>query len=282
MAVKCSNCSEEVPDHLQSCTACGTDNGFPNVRLASSDKEVKQLAARVVDAYVSARAGKFEPILNDFGSAVKSSKTVLSRSIATLHNLVGSTENIYVSFATEVAAGVRRPRDNEFDRVRQQYESALFPYFHEKILFACLTLDGRGMSGYGAYYLLLKDVMVAQRSTVFEENPHTFVEKHNILLNKPIPPGYRATWDNRHSLAQAKLYPEINKDTKVVDFPAILAKDNKGTGNSDFIEVHIFGSINLKALESVTGTVPRLKEDRTIWKSIKRKLATQGIRVVEQ
>ena len=266
--MSCQVCGESVPSYVRSCPSCGNDCGFPNVRSAMVEGEVTHLRLRVEAAQVSVAARGCSNQLNEFSDNVRSSKAVISRPLAKIHDLLNNERLSYVSFQKEVASGARQAEDNEFDTVRKQYEEALFPHFSEEIIFALLSLNDAGMEGYGTHTMTLKDKMIGHRATVFEENPHNFVEKHGIVLNKPIPPGYRAPWSQRHELAIAKLHSSIDSTTEEAQHAAILATDNGGSGNSDWIEVHIYGSINRNAIESVSGPMPKLKADRVMWQSI--------------
>ncbi|MEO6012186.1 MAG: hypothetical protein ABIQ30_01190 [Devosia sp.] len=69
-------------------------------------------------------------------------------------------------------------------------------------------------------------------------------------------------------MALAKLHGELSGDTKPEGFAAILAKDIGDTGDADFVEAHVYGSLNRNAISSITGPLPRLKEDRILWKSL--------------
>lgn len=264
----CNICGQKVPSHSRSCPSCGNDCGFPNVRLADAKDECLMLQRRVDDALASTVARGCSKNLNAFGDDVKTSKAVISRPLAKIHELLSNERVSYVSFQKEVASGARQPQDNEFDSVRTQYEEALFPHFSGNIIFALLSLTDAGMIGYGTHTMTLKDQMIGHRATVFEENPHNFVEKHGIVLNKPIPPGYRASWGKRHELSKAKLHSRIDSMTKKAQHAGILATDNGGSGNSDWIEVHIYGSINRNAIEGVSGPKPKLRADQAIWRSI--------------
>jgi len=270
--MSCLACGLEVPSYARSCPSCGKDCGFPNVRSADAQDEVARLQSRVDAAHVSAKArGCFDELI-EFGENVKTSKAVISRPLAKIHELLSNERTSYVSFQKEVNSGARQAEDNEFDKVRKQYEEALFPHFSAEIIFALLSLTEAGMVGYGTHTMTLKDKMIGHRSTVFEENPHNFVEKHGIVLNQPIPPGYRASWGSRHDLAMAKLHSRIDSATEKAHHANIIATDNGGSGNSDWIEVHIYGSINRNAIENVSGPKPKLKADQVIWQSIQETL----------
>jgi hypothetical protein len=234
MALKCKNCGAPVPPEKRDCQACGEDNGTPNVRLAQSEAERKALMRRLKDAETSTRARNCGDVLDRFGDAVLTSYAIIARSLAVVQDLIEGGRT-YTSYHRQLASGARLAGDNEWDRTRTQVDAALFPNFHQDIVFASLSLDGRGMSGYGGHVIVLKAPLIARRASVFEANAYGLAEKLGWLLTKPIPPGHRAPWNERQLLAKAKFHSELSAGTKDADFPSILAFDRGGTGNSDFI-----------------------------------------------
>ena len=200
---------------------------------------------------------------------------MIARSLAVVDDLVTGGKT-YTSYHQQLASGARIAEENQWDRTRTQVDAALFPNFHKDIVFASLSLDGHGMSGYGTYVMVLKEPLIARRASVFEANPYDLAEKLGWLLTKPIPPGYRAGWDERQLLATAKLHAELTPETQDTDFPSILANDRGGTGNSDFVEVHVYGPLNKYSIEKVIGPLPRTREDRLIVKRLVRKLSEIG------
>jgi hypothetical protein len=275
MALKCKNCGAPVPPEKRDCQACGEDNGTPNVRLAQSEAERKALMRRLKDAETSTRARNCGDVLDRFGDAVLTSYAIIARSLAVVQDLIEGGRT-YTSYHRQLASGARLAGDNEWDRTRTQVDAALFPNFHQDIVFASLSLDGRGMSGYGGHVIVLKAPLIARRASVFEANAYGLAEKLGWLLTKPIPPGHRAPWNERQLLAKAKFHSELSAGTKDADFPSILAFDRGGTGNSDFIEVHIYGPLNKYSVEKVIGPVPRTREDRLIFRRLERKLSEIG------
>lgn len=274
-------CKSIVPSNRRECPTCGRDCGFPNVRLASSAEEVEALQSRLQDAAASTGARQCEEQLTSFGESVQNAKAVIARSLSVVDDIVQSDRNYYTSYQNQVHSGARDPQENEWDRVRTQYEAALYPNFHNDIIFACLTLSQEGMSGYGGFSIILKDEMISHRSSLFEENPHTFIERHKLLMNKPFPPGHRAVWGTKTDLAKAKLHHKIDKKTTTLDHAAILQTDEGGTADGDFIEVHIYGSVSRGAVETVVGKRPKTLADRFIWKRVMSMLATLGAEAVE-
>ncbi len=277
--IYCRRCSKPVPDEKRECQACGEDNGYPNVRLAQRADELAALQRRLGDAEASAAARRCRDVLDRFGVAVLGSRAVVSRSLATVQDLIGSDRRTYTSYQRQLAYGARVAEDNEFDRIRTQVEAALFPNFHQDMLFGFLSLGGVSLTGYGAYAMVLKENMIAHRATVFEENRIRWAKKLRLVLTDPIPSGYRATWPRRDALAKAKLHSEIDRVTPEAKFPTILVHDRGGTGNSDFIEVHIFGPLNRYTIEKLIGPIPKTREDRLIWRRLERELKTLGISV---
>ena len=160
------------------CVACQFDVGFPNVRAADTSEEREALQSRVDQAFVSARARKCEQVLEQFGDAVLRSQAVITRSLTLVQTLVSSDSGAHPSFYREVEAGMRVPEDNEWDAARPAADQILFPYYAKHIKFAALSLDGRGLTHYGSYAIVLNEEMIAERATVFEENSLQFVKRH--------------------------------------------------------------------------------------------------------
>lgn len=277
--MNCKRCGKPIPEEKRECQACGEDNGYPNVRLAEKAEELAALARRLHNAEVSSTARKCKDVLDRFGVAVLGSRAVISRSLAIVQDLLETDRRTYTSYQRQISHGARVAENNDYDRVRTQVEAALFPNFHENMLFGFLYLGGSTLTGYGAYAMVLKEEMIAHRTTVFEENPIQLSTKLRLKLTDPIPPGYRAIWSQRDELAKAKLHSEIAAGTRVDEFPAILVHDGGGTGNSDFIEAHIYGPINRDTIERLIGPIPQTREDRLIWKRIERQLDPLGIAV---
>jgi len=271
----CIKCGSSVPPSKRDCVVCGADNGCPNVRQAESASERGALAARLADAEVSARARASIDILNTFGMAVLNSSAVVARPLSLLDSMVKSEKSLYIPYHRQVASGARLPENNEWDPGRVAAESTIMPHYFDQITFAALSLNGIGPTSFGAYSIILKDNAIALRASVFEENPFLFTVRHRILAGQPCPPGYRASWQHRDILAKAKLHALINSGTIPSQFAGILIA-NKTAGDSDYVEVHIFGNIHRLAIERVIGPKPKARPDRIIMKSIEKSLIEVG------
>jgi hypothetical protein len=279
--MNCPHCSSAVLAHVERCHVCGEDVGFPNVRAAQTPTEQAALASRLTAAQTSANARGILAILNDFGGAVKSSRAVLARALGDLHSFVMSENRLYVSFHSQVRAGSRLPEDNQWDRGRNSAEGTIHPIYAEKINYAALSLDGLGVLGWGEYSIVLKDIHIVNRTSVFEENTFLFCERHRVIAGHPAPPGFRATWDRRHELAMAKLVSKLDRTTVPDRYPPILLAQGTSKGDADFIECHVYGALHRTSIERVIGPRPVAGPDLTIWKSVTGTLRTLGAIVEE-
>lgn len=272
----CTACGAPVPPHLRNCAVCGTDNECPNVRAARNTREQAALQERLRNAEISADARTCLTVLNSFGTAVLNSRAVIARSLGVVHNIVKSDNELYVPFYKQVASGARLPEVNGWDQGRTAADSTILPNYHQEISFAALSLDGKGLTAYGAYTIVLRDQAVALRASVFEENPFTFNQRHRIIAGQPVIPGYRAIWSERDILAKAKLHHLLNSKTTPDKFAGILMTQRSASGDPDFIEVHIFGNIHRRAIDRVLGPRPRSGLDNVLFKDIERALRQVG------
>jgi hypothetical protein len=279
---QCGRCGTEIPYAARDCVGCGRDVGFPNIRAAESEDEVEALRERVRYAQEAARARECEAELEAFGTAASSSQAVMTRGLAALDTLANQSNQPMTTYYKAVRAGARIPENNEYDQNRDRIDSLVNPFgVHENIQYAALSLDSMGVEWYGDYSITFRDSMIDDRSSVFEENPFRFCEKHHIPPTASAPAGYRATWIRRAELAIAKLHPRIQPGMTPVDFPGVLVEQGAKSADSDFIEVHIYGAIHGRAIERVVARAPQKGPDRVIWRRTKLALEKLGAKVDE-
>lgn len=277
----CPTCGSPFHEACRLCPSCNTDLGFPNVRAASKPDEIEALRNRCRDADVSAKARNFEKVLDEFTESVKRSKAVINQQTNIASALLSNDNALYTTFYHSVEAQARMPESNEFDSARTAIDSTLFPNYHKDMRFAALSLDGSGLPTYGPLTIVLKEDIIKHRATVFEENSMEFCRRHRIVVGDPVPSGYRATWQNRHELARAKLHPQLTASTSAGDFPKILLKPADANNPDSFIEVHIYGSFNRRGVESVVATGLKKREDKVLLKSMKTRLKEIGATLTE-
>ncbi len=275
------SCKTEVLPHVERCHVCGTDVGFPNVRAADSAEEISALQKRLQDVQTAANARGSLARLKEFGLAVAQSSAVLARSLGDLDSFIKSDKSLYVSFHSQVRANSRIPEDNDWDKGRIAAESTIHPHYTEKINYTALSLDGRGVFWWGEYSIVLRSPHIARRTSVFEENPFVFCERHHIVAGRRPPLGFRADWTRRQDLAMAKLADKISANTLPAEFATILLNQGTSAGDADFVECHIFGPLHRSSIEKVIGPKPKKRADLVIWKSVLSQLKKLGVIVEE-
>ncbi|MDA1013895.1 MAG: hypothetical protein O3A00_05505 [Planctomycetota bacterium] len=117
----------------------------------------------------------------------------------------------------------------------------------DQLHYACLTLNDCGLPHYGECTILLREDMIAHRSSVFEENSAMFVQRKGVPLTK----GLRSTWGDRMKLCVAKLARQIDADTNSENFPELLLKPGRQAIDDNFVEVQIFGDMTILTFERV-------------------------------
>ena len=274
--VICPHCRNSVPYHANSCPVCGTDVGYPNVRAAETPQEREALDRRYVDARTDASARHSALVLDMFEGAVFRSKAVLCRNWGVVNTLVSDDNELYATFHQRVWGESLLPSLNRFDQARAAVDAMFFPQYFEHIRFAALSLDDRGPGAYGACSIVLKELTISKRASVFEENTFLFCQKRGLVVGSQPPCGYRASWRERHRLAVAKLHRNLNATTRPDAFARILLMQTADTGKDDFIEVHIYGPLHRKSIERIIGPPPNSEEDEILVRSIRRKLAEVG------
>ena len=118
-----------------------------------------------------------------------------------------------------------------------------------------LTSYGGRSGRSGLFTIVLSELSVRDRASVLEENSYTFVERNRITIGVPIPPGRRAPWGDRHRVAVAKLAAQLNKGTHSRRFPALLLFTEGDRNTDEFVEVHIHGYFNRRAVECINELV---------------------------
>ena len=275
--MQCPHCHGEIRDSERNCPVCGHDCGYPNVRAAQRPEEMDALAQRLHAPEASATARGCIDVFSQFRRAVASSKAVLCRSLSKVMELVSSDNELYASFYQLVGMGARRPEDSTTERDRLIADDLLFPYYREQIRFAALSLDGRGATSWGDCSLVLRDIAIRDRATVFEENSLYFCSARGLGVGRPVPPGYRAVWGERDQLAAAKLEALLKPGMQPREFPGILLKTSGKPPREEFVEVHIYGPLHRQSIERLVVRQPKRRAERAMLIEVKRKLNAAAV-----
>jgi hypothetical protein len=277
--MQCPQCLVDISPHFVNCPHCEAPLGFPNVRAACTAVERSALDARYNTARQHAQINGSSAVLDAFEASVKNSKAVICYRWGTVFNITESGSELFKTFYRQLDDGNRLPEDNEFDQARQSIDANLFPYYFGLIHFAALTLDKSGPQSYGECAFIFREKSISHRTSVFEENTLVFCKKNAVPAGQSPPPGFRASWDDRHRLAAAKLHQEIGPTTPPVDFAGIFLKQKGGRAADEFIEAHVYGMLDVKAVERFVAPKPTNKADQTLASRFKRKLKSAGAEI---
>lgn len=210
------------------------------------------LETRYTDAMGRAASRGAEAQSQQLASAAKRTSAVVAMSLSRAKEFIGQGKALYSNYHLQVRASVRQASDPEDDRMRLAVDATIHGSYGDKISYAALSLDGRGPQSYGEISLKLRDVAVARRATVLEQNSWTFV-KSRSLFGKQLPPGYLATWAERYKLVCAKIADYITPETSQSEFAGLILAQATRRSEEEFLEVHIFGTFNMDSIESVRG-----------------------------
>jgi len=248
----CGYCHIDFPSGPQSCPHCARPSLFPNVIDAAATKEVESLSERYDDALQHAKQAGIASELACLEQVANQSEACFSRTIEELSRLSSSDQELYTTHYQLVGAGARIPANNKWDKFRGAVDEKVFPNYKEHIRFALLTPNGMGLNYYGDCSFVLREDMIAHRSSAFEENTMVFMEKHEIQVMAVLPTGYRSSWDDRGKLAVAKLYKRLTPGMKEKGVAALLITPKTRQTTDDFIEIHVYGSISIRTVSYVT------------------------------
>jgi hypothetical protein len=212
------------------------------------------LLARVARAAASADVRGATDKVQEFAAAVGTAEAVANRYFGELFRLGWSDDQVYATYYQRVQAGIQLPESDVWNRLRAIADTIIFGDVNKaSIRFAALSLDGTGLENYGDSALTLKTSMIAHRASVFEENAVMFVEKHDIRGKHKflVPVGFQAPWENRVQVCLAKLSDQIMSDTDPAEFQSILLSPGLTSGDDNFVEVHIWGSLTIRSFSRV-------------------------------
>ncbi len=281
--MKCPKCDSEVHYSYDKCPTCGHYIGPPNVRAIETQEEIQALQARYEKAFVDAKSNGSYAILNKFDEAMKDTCAVMNVDFDFLKHFLTKDNALYSTYSHLLSGQTRKPASTKDDRHRLAVEAIIFGAYGKEIRYAALSLNGTGVKSYGAYTMKLKEVAIAERTTLLEENSFQFVAKHDMRPGDDIPRGYRALWPDRHKLAVSKLYQKVTPQTSENEFAKILLFSEGNRSTDEFVEVYIYGSFDNKAVDSVSGKFTATKkEKRALLNSLKEIIVKSGAKLLEE
>jgi hypothetical protein len=283
MPDKCPDCHEPIPYFASHCR-CGTFIGFPNRRAAEA--EHAELAQRSADAITDATRRGASALLAELNRQVEQSLPVIAMYFEACDDILRDRK--YLNYHKQVEFGMRPPATIVNHGDRAMVGERLFPNYSAHIQYAALSPSGAGLATYGpvAVRWLVTPTYLGRRISLLEENSFTFFEKHGLgTLHVPVPPGWRATWEDRSILASAKIGSRLTSATAADDIADMVLHIGATRQDDNFIEVHIYDEKGLdrKDVDRVTcQKAPATPEEHFRWDLIKEICASLRINIVEQ
>ncbi|MGH6615752.1 hypothetical protein [Sphingomonas sp.] len=280
MKEACPICTRMIQIDQRQCSYCFSDIGFPNVRYAMRAEECTALEHRLAAAQKVIEEANLQYEYDLLLFMTEKSKLVINRKFRQLSHWLYSENRLYRNFYKRRQSGESYTED-EFNLQRISAENTVSPLFYDQLNYAAITVDGVGMPYYGEYSIIVREDAIAHRTTVFEENPFIFSERHGIVSGKMPPPGYRTVWDRRAKLIAAKLAERLSKGACDADIAELVMNRNRGAATCDFVEAHVYGDILLDCIETVVGPKPASRPDRIAWRHMRQLLVELGADVME-
>jgi hypothetical protein len=248
---------------------------------AGLSAERQAVEGRYQDALKRAANRGCGAVVRQFEAAVANSQAMLARAFEEVDRLAKSDQELYATYyelrVMRLPSGSGLPDAPSWDELRQRVDMALFGENREKIRFAALALDGRGLRNYGNCRVILREEMTAHRTSVFEENSVLFMKNRRLEYWDQIPHGFRAGWQERARICVAKLADKLTAAMQPADFPGILIQDGTGTGCDDFVEAHVFGTLTIRAFQKVFVTRKRRIPSEAKISALRHKLTAAGV-----
>jgi hypothetical protein len=247
----CSACGASLQAAMRHCPTCRADAGDPNVRVCRTDLNTKALAARFNDAQKKASANGCSKVFSTLLDLVKkNSGVVISMPASVARTLLDDPNSLYSNYERLVGSKVRKPAAFGNDQTRCAVAGLLFGSYAESIIYGALSLTMEGLPTYGSVHCLLRSVAIEKRTTFLETNGYKFFQDRRIVK---LPDGYRACWEDRHTLVLAKLADCLSTGQTESDWQAlIICSDGMNRENDDFVEAHIYEGFDANAIKSIT------------------------------
>lgn len=264
MAHQCDKCNCDFPYSLERCPHCAHPGNYSNVVITSGTDERNAVDTRYQEAASGAERRRCRPRFDEFTKWLEGTRAVVARSYADIERLAASDKSVQATYYDLIDSGLTLPDGSLWEELRRPADEVLFPNYREKIRFGALSGDGIGIVNYGHFWMTLRTGFVEHRTSVFDQNSVVYVSERRLRDAAGELLGHRANWKDRAKLAAAQLADQIRRSTRPDDFPTILMKQGLTTASDRFIEVHVWGPITVRTVESVKyrrslvhGKIPR-------------------------
>ncbi|MBL4693626.1 MAG: hypothetical protein JKY92_09900, partial [Magnetovibrio sp.] len=153
-----SGCDIDVELTERRCPACDTDQGYQNVRRARSEHSHLQ---DFYDDAVKQTQG-VEVQVQKFEHDLKASHVVVNMDARLLESMLQDKNVMYMTYYDRPFDTDHGP-DNDIDECERVYiDKLVFGLDGRNIRFGALSLDGRGLTSYGAFSVTLNENMIEE------------------------------------------------------------------------------------------------------------------------
>lgn len=270
----CAYCPYQFSRLLNACPHCGRPGLFPNVQLASDPAEQGVLEGRYAAVLKAAESSGGTGTIDRFKAAIDKSVAVLGVPLQEATRLAQSDSEVKATFyglADTRVPPANAPEGMDWNTLRTLVDTAVFGDANKKeVRFAALSIDGTGLTSYGACTLVCDTGMIAHRASMFERNTCQFFVDSELQFGKPVPPGHRSTWAERVKLCLAKVGERLKEAMTDADFQNLVMTKGIKTDDDEVVEVHIYGPLTFRTLRDVV--VRTSKKRRTVAQELKDRL----------
>ena len=246
--VPCSRCGELISVLSVECFTCSEPN-YPNVAIAGLVAETEALEERYQAAKSALSAIKDDAVdrINRFEAILDNCYAVQCMRVTKLLDAV-QTEDPVPTYHGKIGAGLSAPKGDKWDHMRRRSESELFGAHLGRVNFLAMCPDKRGVIKYGGAAVSYRKSVIEHRTTAYHENNVIWHE----VLGHPLQAGYRALWGDRSKLGVAKHAEDLATCEEEQDLCNILVEQGSSDDDERFIELHCWGSLNVRSMEEIT------------------------------
>lgn len=276
---KCPECRYDIPLAWSFCPHCGRPQRFPNVIASKVAEEREALGKRYEKVVNEAKKRRCVGKVRSFEKAVRDkARVVIGRPFEEICRLLVSDRNLYGTYYGMIDAGLRLPTSDGWDVVRRGNEEEVFPGYKEHIRFGNLALNSLGLASYGRCFIILRNDMIAHRTSLYDGNCVVLVEQFG---RRQVPPGFRAPWPDRARLCVAKLGDKVLAATAEEDYAGILVMPSARSENAEFVEAHVFGPLSRHSIEKIVVLASADLSEKLEAQMISERCAQVGIKFEE-
>src|SRR5437667_7417032 len=160
-------CGHELQSFDPQCPSCGKQLSAPNVRMALAQRD-RLHSAYHLKRQSTARGLRLEELEACIGS---DGRIVVNMRYSTIRELLENPQVTYGNFWQDFVADRIVERNEALVARRMQVDAALFAQHTKRIRSAVLSPDGLGATFYGRFAVTLRQLLIADRTSLLENNP---------------------------------------------------------------------------------------------------------------